>query len=171
MTKQFIATICILGLVGMVVGVGVLADGTETVTATVTAELITISLLDGAVDYGILPINDSEDTTPSGLDDTQVVTNNSNVAVDLGVKSSDAVGGTPWNLVVATGSIDEFTHEFAPDGSTWATFNVDNTTYTSLTTNVAVNGTQDLDLRIGTPTSVSDNVLKTITVTVLATAY
>ena len=38
MTKQLIATICILGLVGMVVGVVAKAD--ETVTATVTPQII-----------------------------------------------------------------------------------------------------------------------------------
>ena len=160
--KSLIASITILGLVGMVVGVVAQGADTDTVTATVTAELITITVTDGSVDYGVLSINTSKE------DNSQVVTNNSNVAVDLEVKSSDAVGGHDWDLAAAAAA-DAYTHEFAPDGSSWTTFNVDNNTYASLKTNVAVSGVQDLDLKIGTPTSVTDNEEKTITVTVLAT--
>jgi len=166
--KSLIVSIAILGLIGMMVGAVTLAAETATVSATVTAELITIAVADGSVDYGILPINTSKDTVAPSQ--TQVVTNNSNVAVDLEVKSSDAVGGVEWNLA-ATAAADAFTHEFAPDGSTWTAFNADNTIYASLTNNVSASGgTQNLDLKIGTPVSVSDNVQKTITVTVLATA-
>ena len=167
MKKQLIGLFMVLGLAAMMVGVGVSAATTATVAATVTAELISVSVADGSVDYGILPISTS--TTTVGLGQTQVVTNGSNVPADLDVKSSDAVGGTAWNLAASAGA-DAFTHESAPDGSTWTAFNVDNDTYTSLATNIAAAGTQNLDLRIGTPTSVSDNVEKTITVTVLATA-
>jgi len=166
--KSLIASIAIVGLVGLAVGVGTQAADTANVSATVTAELISVSVSDGSVAYGILPVNASEDTTASGVNNTQVVTNDSNVVADLDVKSSDAVGGTDWDLVAATGNIDEFTHEFSPDGTNFTTFNVVNATYTSLATNVAAGATQNLDLRIGTTTSVSDqNVQKTITVTVL----
>ncbi len=169
MTKQLIASICILGLLGMAVGVVATAATTADVSATVTAELISVSVSNGSVTYGILPLNTSKNTVT--LTQTQVVTNNSNVAVDLEVKSSDAVGGTQWNLAATNASLDEFTHEFAPDGSTWTGFNVDNSTYVTLGAgNIAASGgTQNLDLRIKTPTSVTDNVEKTITVTVLAT--
>jgi len=168
MKKQLIGSFIVLGLAAMMVGVGVSAATEATVSATVTSELIAVSVSDGAVAYGILPVNTNQDTVT--LSDTQVVTNDSNVAANLDVKSSDAAGGTGWNLVAAVGSLDEFTHEFAPDGSTWTTFNVVNATYTSLATNVAAGDTQNLDLRIKTPTSVTDNTQKTITVTVLATA-
>ena len=166
--KSTIATIAILALVGLGIGMSVGAANTADVSATVTAELITISVADGSVDYGILPVNTNKDTVT--LSQTQVVTNNGNVNVDLGVKSSDAVGGVKWNLATTNASLDDFTHESAPDGSTWTLFNIDNSTYTSLAAGVIPTGTQDLDLRIKTPTSVTDNVEKTITVTVLATA-
>ena len=166
--KSLIASITILGLAGMMVVVGAGAATTADVSATVTAELVSVSVLSGSVAYGILAVDTSEDTV--NLGQTQVVTNNGNVNVDLEVKSSDATGGTPWNLVAAVGSLDEFTHESAPDGSTWTSFNVDNATYTSLADGVVPTGTQNLDLRIKTPTSVTDSTEKTITVTVLATA-
>ena len=163
--KSLIASIAILGVAGLAVGTGAGADTTAEVSATVTAELITISVADGSVEYGIVPIDTLKTVQ------TQVVTNDGNVNVNLGVKSSDTVGGTDWNLVAAVGSLDEFTHEYAPDGSTWVTFNVDNTTYAPLATNVVAGGTQNLDLRIKTPTSVTDGAEKTITVTVLVTAF
>ena len=165
--KSLIISVIILVLVGAAVGVSVQGADTANVSATVTAELITISVADGSVAYGILPVNTSEDTVLLG--DTQVVTNDGNVDVDLEVRSSDAVGGTEWNLAATNAALNDFTHEFAPDGSTWTTFNVVNATYTSLATNVATSTDQNLDLRIKTPASVSDNVEKTITVTVLAT--
>jgi len=168
--NKLIGSIAILGLVVMLVGVVATADTTAVVSATVTTDLITISVDDGSVAYGILPLNTNQDTTASGLNDTQVVTNDGNVNVDLEVKSSDAIGGTGWNLAATNASSDEFTHEYSSDGGTgWATFNVDNTTYASLATSIAALGTQNLDLRIKTPTSVTDNTEKTITVTVLAT--
>lgn len=175
--KSTIATIAILALIGLGVSMAASAANTANVSATVTAELITIVVADGVVDYGILPISTIKNTTTGtngGADGTQTVTNNSNVIVNLDVKSSDAVGGTQWNLAGSIGA-DAFTHKFCVttcnSSPTWIAFNANNTTYVSLATNIAASsGTQDFDLEIGTPSSVSDNTLKTITVTVLATA-
>jgi len=177
--KKIIASITMLSLAGMMVVMGVGAATTGDVSATVTAELVSVSVSDGVVGYGILANSTPEDTTASGVNNTQVATNAGNVNVDLGIRSSDAVGGTEWNLA-GTAAADVFTHDFCTTGSgspdlcdaspTWNAFNVDNTTYSSLAATVAPSGTQDFDLRIGTPTSSTDNVEKTITVTVQATA-
>lgn len=165
--KLLFASIMVLTLAAMVVGVAVNAAPTADVAATVTPQLIAVSVGDGSVDYGTLATNVTKSTLD--LSDTQVVTNTGNVNVDLAVKSSDAIGGNAWNLALTNASQDEFTHEFSSnDGGAWASFNVVNATYTSLVTNVAV--TQNLDLRIKTPTSVTDSAQKTITVTVLASA-
>ena len=46
-------------------------------------------------------------------------------------------GDTDWNLAASTGT-DEFTHEFSVDsGSNWTAFNVDNTTYSSMSSSIA----------------------------------
>ncbi|KKO02706.1 hypothetical protein LCGC14_0101550 [marine sediment metagenome] len=157
----------ILGLVGMVVGVAVQGATTDDVSATVTAQLVSVSVSDGIVEYGILALNTTEDTVT--LVDTQTATNDGNVAADLSIRSSDAVGGTTWELAVSAGS-DAFIHEFSIDaGVSWAAFNVDNVTYSTLVNNVAASGNQTFDLKIGTPTASTDNVEKTITVTVQAT--
>lgn len=170
MTKRFFVSIMVLAVAATVVGVAAQAADTADVSATVTAELITISVDNGSVAYGVLPVDTNADTVD--LSQTQVVSNDGNVNVDLEVRSSDAVGGNDWNLAASNASLDEFTHEFSSnDGTSWASFNVVNATYTSLASNIAATvGTQNLDLRIKTPTSVTDNTLKTITVTVLATA-
>lgn len=166
--KSTIATIGILGLVGMVAGVGVQSATTAPVTATVTAQLISVSVSDGTVEYGILNTSTSKDTVSSPVQ-TQTATNNSNVTANLNILSSDAEGGVNWNLAAAAGA-DAFKHEFSVNGgAAWTAFNPDNVTYSSLASSVALSGTKAFDLKIGTPTSVSDNVLKTITVTVQAT--
>jgi len=170
--KSLIATICILGLVGMVAGVAVKAD--ETVTATVTPQVISVSVSDGSVSYGILSADTNEDTTSSGVDNTQIATNDGNVPEKFSVKSSDATStGTNWELAASTGT-DDFMHEFCTlncDGSpTWVDFNVDNTTYVTLVDSIAVSANQDFDLRIKTPTASTDSLEHSITVTVLAEA-
>jgi len=170
--KSLIASIMILGLVGMIIGVVTQAATTDDVSATVTAQLVSVLVSDGTVEYGILPLDTTEHTATGGTaSETQTATNDGNVAADLDIRSSDALGGTTWELAATRGS-NAFTHEFSiNDGSNWTAFNVDNTSYSSLTTNVAAADNQTFDLRIGTPTASADNVEKTITVTVLASAY
>ena len=165
--RGLIASIAILGLVGLAVGVSAQAVTEAPVLATVTAQLIAVSVLNGTVDYGILSVSTSKNTiSPS---QTQTATNDSNVTAKLNIKSSDAVGGVNWDLA-ATAAADAFTHEFSVDGGTnWTAFSPDNITYSTLNASVAAGGTQAFDIRIGTPISVSDNVQKTITVTVQAT--
>ncbi len=52
--KSLIASICILGLVGMVVGVAIQGADTDTVMATVTPQFIAVSIDVESVDYGVL---------------------------------------------------------------------------------------------------------------------
>lgn len=144
------------------------AETTADVSATVTAQLVSVSVSDGSIAYGILELNTT--TTTVGTD-LQTATNDGNVNIDLGIRSSDAVSSsTPWELAASAG-LNEFTYEFSIDGgSNWAAFNVDNATYSTLASDVDVDGTQTFDLRIGTPTASTDSVEHTVTVTVLATA-
>lgn len=175
--KSLIATILILGLVGMVVGVAVQGAGTAPVSATVTPKLLTVSVSDGAVVYGILGASATKNTalynantnlngmTPA---DTQTATNGSNVPVALNIKSSDAVGGITWELAAAAGS-DAFVHEFkGGDAAAWTQLPVDNVSYATLDANPAA-ASVAFDLQITTPTFTTDYVLKTITVTVQVT--
>lgn len=170
MTKQFFASIIVLALVAMVAAVGVNAATTADVTSTVTAQLVSVSISDGVVSYGTLALNTTEDTTVSGVNDTQTATNDGNVTANLNIRSSDATsGGTNWELAALAGT-DAFKHEFSTDsGVNWGAFNVDNTTYSTLANSVAAGNSQAFDLRIGTPTASTDSVEHTVTVTVQVT--
>jgi len=163
--KSLIASICILGLVGMMVGVGVQGAETAGVSATVTPKLLAVSVTDGSIDYGILDLNTSQDTVT--LVDTQTVANGSNVNVALNIMSSDATGGTPWELAAAAGS-DAFKHEFkGGDAGIWTQLPVDHS-YATLDASPA-DSSVAFDLQITTPTATTDSVQKTIAVTVQVT--
>lgn len=162
--KSLIVSILIVGLIGLVVGIAVKAG--DTVSATVTPKLITVSVTDGSVAYGILGAS----TTKSTIDlaDTQTATNGSNVPVALNIKSSDAEGGTKWELA-ASSSLDAFVHKFkGGDAANWTQLPVDNVSYATLKGSPA-GASVTFDLQITTPTATTDYVQKTITVTVQVT--
>lgn len=165
--KKIIVGISVFALIA--IAFPVQSAGNIDVSATVTVELIAVSVDSGSVAYGTLPLNTSANTVT--LNQTQTATNDGNVNIDLSIKSSDAIGGTNWNLVAAVGSLDEYTHEFSVDsGTNYASFDVNNSVYSSIAASVNPTGFQDFDLRIKTPTSTSDTLEHTITVNVLATA-
>lgn len=133
----------------------------------VSGTTISVSVSDGAVSYGALVVNTEEDTTATGVNDTQTATNDGNVTEDFNIRTSIATGGTTWSVGSTAGS-DSYVHSFSTNsGSSWEILDVADA-YETLSTAVSSSGTQDFDLKIGTPTSVSDYVQKTITVTVQA---
>ena len=164
--KSLIAIICILGMVGMVAGLTVRA-ATSAVSCTVSAKSISLAVVDGGVTYGSVAEGGTASTTPSGLNDTQVVTNDGNVAEQINIKTSTAVGGTAWT-VGSTASTDVFVHSFTTTTAyVWQILGVADT-YETASSSVAVSGTLNIDLKIDVPTSSTDTTEKTITVTVQA---
>ena len=171
--KSLIASIAIVAVVGMAVGVGVQGADTASVAATVTVQNISVTVADGTVAYGTLGVSTSKDTTSGGLNDTQVATNNGNVAENFAIKGSNSAN---WTLAGAAGA-DAYVHQFCTAG-TGSPDPCDATpTYTALTTvnqtlasSVAVSGTKRFDLKITTPTSSTNFTEQSVNVTVLATA-
>lgn len=153
-----------------------LAATEQGVTATVTPQVVSVTVADGGVAYGILSLSPSagSPTTKSTVDlvDTQVITNAGNVNEDFAVKSTDATGGTAWNLVAAASiSTDAFGHQYSTDGTTFTDFPSSNGYTADIITNKAPAATANLDTKILMPTASTDaSTQKTITVTVLATA-
>jgi len=139
--------------------------------ATPTAIIISVTLTtDGTIAYGITPLGTSKDTTSAGLNDTQTFQNNGNVAEDFTIKTTNALGGTSW-LLNATAGSDLFVHEFSLNsGSLWTPFTTANS-YQSLLSNLAIDATQNLDFRLTAPTSSTDYLEKTITITIQATQH
>ncbi|MBI4136021.1 MAG: hypothetical protein HY481_00510 [Candidatus Vogelbacteria bacterium] len=142
------------------------AASTATVSATVTATNLDLSVSSGSITYGSVALNTA--TTTAGNGYTQTVTNNGST-MKLNAKSSDASGGTAWTLGTSPGS-NIFKHEVSTtSGSTYMTFQATDT-YLTASTSIAASLTQVMDFRLTTPTASSDFVQKTITLTVQAAA-
>ena len=158
----------------VIVAVQTTAAATATVAATVTPQNISVSVTDGSVAYGTLAISTTKDTTSGGLNDSQTATNDGNIAEDFNISSTDATGGNTWTLAGSIGA-DQFKHSYCNTGSgspdpcdTGATWSAMSTSYTQIANSVAAAGNSKFDLQISTPSSVTDYVQKSITVTVQA---
>ncbi len=170
------AALCLL--VVPILGLGVaFASSTSTVAATVTPQNISVTVTDGTVAYGTVDLSSSKDTTSGGLNDTQTATNDGNVAEDFNIESTNATGGTTWTLAGTIGS-NQYKHSFCNTGSgspdpcdTGPTWTAMTTSYQALTTNVAASSTGKFDLKLDTPSSSTDFVQKSITVTVQAVIH
>jgi hypothetical protein len=136
--------------------------------------IISVSISSGSVAYGVLATSTSKDTTASGLNNTQVATNNGDVAEDFSIKGQDSAN---WTLAGSPGS-ESYSHYFCTSGSgspdpcdTGPTWTAMTTSYQFLATNILASGTQRFDLKISTPTSTTATSQQTVNVTILATAH
>ncbi len=133
-------------------------------TAVVSISLTT----DGSVDFGILPLGSTKDTTPTGLNDVQTI------SVDVGPANLDVKStvfcdnGNCWNLG-STSGLNQVKWEFSPNTSIWNTFLAPDTLY-DLANNVPQDNTQNLYLRITMPTETSSSNPYSSTITIVATA-
>jgi len=151
-----------------VVALPALAATEGSVSATVTSQLISLTVEDGGVAYSVLDADTLQNTIILG--DTQTASNSGNVTENFAIRSTDAVSaGTDWNLEVTTGT-DQYTHEFSIDNGSSYTFFPANNSNTTLVNGVGVGGNQNFDLRIKTPVVSTDVLEHTITVTVQASA-
>ena len=148
----------------------VLAVDTNSIGATVTAQNFSVVITsDGSVPYGSVALAGAQ--TSQGVSDTQSAVNNGNVTAKFNIKTSTATssGGT-WTITSATGTADQYTHQFATSTGSpiWRLWTAADT-YAAATGSIPVNATTTIDLRIGIPSSVSEYSAKTISVTVQAT--
>ena len=168
--KSTIATIAILALVGLGVGMNV---GAADVVATVTPLIISLSVTSGSVNYGVLDVDETNNTfNGAATTDTQTIENTGTVSIDVLIKSSDAVGSTiNWDLEATKGA-DQYVHSYDINASVpaFTVFPVDNTNTSSVVTLANNGNTATMDLKIDMPSSISDVTVHTITVTVVATA-
>jgi len=81
----------------------------QSVTATVTPQLVALSILDGEVNYGFLGAEATKNTLT--LSDPQTVTNNGNVVENFLIRGQDS---TPSNwILAATAASEAYRHEFS----------------------------------------------------------
>jgi len=163
MSNKILAITLIFSLA--ILGTSAYAADSASVSATVTAQNVSLTVSDGSISYGTLALGGSKSTID--LTDTQTVTNNGNVTEDFDIKGSNSAGDV-WTIVDADPGTDDYMHAFSINsGSDWTYMSED---YKALTTSVSPSSTTPLDLRITTPSSTSVFTEQTVSVTILATA-
>ena len=163
-TSIILAGICLLSFETPTLGAN-----TASVSATVTAQNVSLTVSTGTISYGTIPLGSSKSTITTDLNESQTVTNNGNVAEDFNIKGLDTGN---WTLAATPGS-EQYTHKFCttsctnpPTGFTALT-----TSYQTLASNIAALGTQKFDLQITTPTSTATFTQQTVQVSIQAVAH
>ena len=144
------------------------ADETDTVTATVTAEIFSVSLdnADG-IAFLTIGVGSSANSTSGGVNDSTTATNIGSVPAKINVKAGNS---TNWTLDTSPAS-ETYAMEFCVTNCdvspSWATVGV-NPAYATLVASVGVGSTQIFDLQVKAPTGTTATGEQTITVTVQA---
>jgi len=124
-----------------------------------------ISNVGGSYDYGVV---DTNSTYTSGLT-KWTVTNNSGASVDIDIHGHDATGGNGWTLSdTATASSDTFGLKAGLEGGDYTIVVKKSEPYNDLVTGLADEATQNWGLKLYSPTSHSDGVQKSATITITA---
>lgn len=162
-----ITSVSIVAMAAMLIGTFAIAATTGSVTATVTAAVVAVTVSDGNVAY--LTVSTTANTTSSGVNDTQVITNTGTVNEDFEIKGQNSTGQV-WTLGAAPGNAI-YAHDTCVatcDATpTWTPLTA---SYTDRATNKAPSATTDLDLRVSVPTSNPGTGEATLPVDILASA-
>lgn len=161
----FFVALIFLGL--LLIAHNVYAATTANVTATVTAQNISVSVADGGVAFGTIGLSSTADTTTTGVNDSQTATNDGNISEQFNIKAGNTTG---WTLAATAGSNQyamKFCKTTCDTTPTWTAVGID-PSYATLATGIAALGTQVFDLQVGSPTTTTDYNQQTITVTVQA---
>lgn len=131
--------------------------------------LVSISLTtDGAVDFEILALGETLDTTSTGTDDIQTVRIDSGPA-DLNIKTTlFSDNGNSWSLETISGD-NQMVWEYSKEGTIWTIFTAADT-LNPLASNLSTNATQDIYFKITMPFSTVSNNQYNATVTIVATS-
>ena len=154
-TKQFKLsfTLAVFLFMAMIMTSIAQAADNASVTASVTALNLQVSVASGSVTYGIMGLSSTKSTIASDLNSKQTATNDGNGPETIKIAGTDSAG---WTLG-AVGS-NTYSHKFCVE--TGSVCNSPPTSYTSLTTSnqtlkasVAALGTVEFQLQLGTPSS------------------
>lgn len=157
--------IAVVVLSAALVGTTVLGADNGQVSATVTASVIAITVSDGSVAYGTVAT--TADTTASGVNDTQTITNTGSVNEDFEVKGNDTAN---WTLAGAAGDATYAHKTCIATCDATPSWTALTTSYADLDTNKASSATTALDLQITVPTANAGITQQTANVDILATA-
>jgi hypothetical protein len=124
--------------------------------------VISITVGDGSIAFGAVPFGTSKSTID--ITDTQAVTNNGNVNINISVKGYDS--SCPWTLSDTTGT-EQYKYEYSTNsGGNWTSISK---SYTTMLTGLAASNSQNFDLRVWAPTSTTCLTEQTTSLTLLAT--
>jgi len=160
----------LLAIIGLLVVVGVNA-ATDSVTATVTAQNVAVSLSQSSFDYGTIDNNTASSTLLLWGGAGIVATNDGNVNEDFDINGADTAS---WTLA---GSVAEnnYMHQFCNDTDDDCASPPTN--YTALTTSpatlkntIAASGTCAFQLRLTTPNPSTVYTQQSASVTITASA-
>jgi hypothetical protein len=127
-----------------------------------TTSVISIVISDGSITFGSMNFNTSKDTVT--LSDTQHVTNNGNVGIDIAIKGFDTA--YPWALSSSAG-VEQYKYEYSLNaGGSWTPIT---TTYNNMITNLGASVSDDFDLKLTTPTTTDCTSQQTVDITLIAT--
>lgn len=134
------------------------------------AAVVSVSVSDGVVTYGMMPANTSKTTLSGELNDMQTATNDGNVTETFNIKGQNTV--CPWTLASSSGS-DQYVHQFCNDtdldcSSPPTNYTALTTSYQALDTGIAQSGTVNFQLRITVPTSTNCYTQQSVDVTIQA---
>lgn len=156
--RTLIATLCILGMISLVINVAVRAGTESTVTCSVTPGSYSVSVATSTYNYGSMTIN----STASSTDD--IATNDGGLTEKFNIKGADAATTSPyiWTLNTDLGT-DIYMHAFSAtntQASGAATTTDPETSWVALATgyqvlaaSVAQSGTKTFWLDMRTPSA------------------
>lgn len=169
--RFLIVSICILGFVGMVIGITAWSATTGTISATVTARNISINRTsNGTVAFGTLDLSATTTTDPaSDIPDTETFNNNGSQA-KFNIMTANTTGGsTPWTPAAAVGSSDQYVLAFTT--TTVVSWQILQTasTYETASSTVDAGTSLNIYLQFQAPSASTEYVQKTVPITVQAT--
>jgi hypothetical protein len=127
--------------------------------------VISLTISDGTIGYGNVIVGTPKDTTSGGLNDTQTVTNNGNVAEDFEIQGINTAN---WTLGASAGDAI-YKHAWCTSNcDSSPTWNALTAAYQTLVTNIGVSSAQDFDLQVTVPTVNSGTNQQDVSVTVRA---
>lgn len=169
--RSLIASIAIVAITAMLVGTAVLADDTGSISATVTASVIAMTVDDGGIAYGTVATSaTTAESDGDAISDTQTLQNTGTVNVDFEIKGQDSTGQV-WTLADTAGDAT-YAHKSCiatcDTSPTWTY--IGKGTHIDLDTGKTPSSTTALDLQVIVPTSNAGTGVATLPVDVRATA-
>lgn len=127
------------------------------------AAVISVSVSDGIINYGILAHSASSSTLSN---DTQTLTNDGDGAENFNIKGQNT--SCPWTLAGSIGTDQYHLERSTTTGATWGDIT---TSYTTIQYNIAASGTAALDLRLTMPTDTNCTSTQNADIVVQAVSY